>query len=319
MGKYYTSLLAAAVFLFPLDSFASEQIRQVQEELRKRLLFFNDLNGEYTPALATAIKRYQERKGFVSTGLIDREILASLGITVAAPAAGQVIASDHNDAVVHGPYGEALPVSGLAGAGHLGSAAFEQIDFDGDVPNQEHWAQEPDPPGEAVDATIGEEEDDAPFPIEFELTNERIHRNAKTARRTAIVLAPPAGAEWKIDTMDDDRAEKAGKPKRRARKAPRVRQRKETNPVVLAFQSVDRFMRNLFDGTPETKKRATPKRSSDVPSTPPRRRRSGETERQESGHIRVREAVDLVLLNFDLTAEMARASGIDHVIKRWCC
>ena len=259
MGKYFTSLLVLAVLLFPLDSSANEQIQRVQQELRKRLLFFDDLNGEYTPALATAVKRYQEKKGFASTGVIDREVLASLGIAGAAPVTGQVNGPGQNHAL-HGPYGDALPVSAAADARPLSSAAVAQIEVETDMRDEEHWAQEPEPPGEAMVATTGEG-DDTPFPIEFELTNEGIHRNARSDKRTAIALAPPAGAEWKIGNMEDNRAKKAGKSKRRVRKAPRVRDRKETNPIILAFRTVDRVMRNLFDGTPEPKKRAAPKRS----------------------------------------------------------
>ena len=259
MGKCFTSLLALVALLFPLDSSANEQIQRVQQELRRRLLFFDDLNGEYTPALTTAIKRYQEKKGFASTGIIDLEVLASLGISGAAPLTVQVIGSQQNHGM-YGPYGDALPVSATADARRLDSPAVAQLNVESAMPDEEDWAQEPEPPGEAISATPGEG-DDPPFPVNFELTNERIHRSARADMPTAVVLAAPPGAEWKIGAMEESRAEKAGKPKRRVRKAPRVRQRKETNPIVLAFRSVDRVMRNVFAGTSQPKKRATPKRS----------------------------------------------------------
>ena len=260
MGKYLTSLLALVILLVPQASFASEQIHRVQEELRKRLLFFNDLNGEYTPALATAIKRYQEKKGFASTGVIDLEVLASLGIAGPAPVTGRVIGFEDEGAVMYGPYGEALPRSAPANAGGLGSVAVAETNIDSAIP-QERWPQEPAPPGEAAVETAGVGEDCTPFPVAFELTNERIHRHTQSGTRTALVLPPPAGTEWTI-SIEENRAEKAGKLKSRARKPTRrVRHPKERNPIILAFQSVDRLMRNLFDGTPERKKRATPKRS----------------------------------------------------------
>jgi peptidoglycan hydrolase-like protein with peptidoglycan-binding domain len=42
--------------------FADNQVRDVQEELRKRNLYFGEVDGRMTPDLANALKRYQERK-----------------------------------------------------------------------------------------------------------------------------------------------------------------------------------------------------------------------------------------------------------------
>ncbi|HMJ07351.1 MAG TPA: peptidoglycan-binding domain-containing protein [Chthoniobacterales bacterium] len=64
---------------------ADEEVRQVQEELRKRNLYFGDINGQPTPDLSNSLKRYQARKGFPATGDIDEVTAASLN--VAAPAA----------------------------------------------------------------------------------------------------------------------------------------------------------------------------------------------------------------------------------------
>jgi len=71
---------------------ANEEVRQVQEELRKRNLYFGDINGQATPDLANALKRYQERKGFPATGTIDDLTATSLSVqrvkgAVAGPAA----------------------------------------------------------------------------------------------------------------------------------------------------------------------------------------------------------------------------------------
>lgn len=60
--------------------FADDETRQVQEELRKRNLYFGDIDGRNSPDLGNSIKRYQTRKGFQSTGAIDDTTAASLGI-----------------------------------------------------------------------------------------------------------------------------------------------------------------------------------------------------------------------------------------------
>ncbi len=60
--------------------FADEEIRQAQEELRKRNLYFGDIDGRNSPDLGNSLKRYQTRKGFQSTGAIDDTTAASLGI-----------------------------------------------------------------------------------------------------------------------------------------------------------------------------------------------------------------------------------------------
>ena len=68
---------------------ADEKIRQAQEELRKRNLYFGNVDGQESPELAAALKRYQTRKGFAVTGSVDDETATSLHIlAAAAPAAG---------------------------------------------------------------------------------------------------------------------------------------------------------------------------------------------------------------------------------------
>jgi hypothetical protein len=57
-----------------------EKTRQVQEELRKRNLYFGNVDGQQSPELADALKRYQNRKGFAATGSIDEETAISLHI-----------------------------------------------------------------------------------------------------------------------------------------------------------------------------------------------------------------------------------------------
>lgn len=68
------------VFLF-LGAFtvvADDQVRRVQEELRKRNVYFGEVDGRKTPEMTGAVRRYQERKGFAATGEIDGDTLRSL-------------------------------------------------------------------------------------------------------------------------------------------------------------------------------------------------------------------------------------------------
>jgi hypothetical protein len=59
---------------------ADEAVRQAQEELRRRNLYFGDVDGRATSELSGALKRYQERKGFEATGMLDEQTIASLGL-----------------------------------------------------------------------------------------------------------------------------------------------------------------------------------------------------------------------------------------------
>jgi peptidoglycan hydrolase-like protein with peptidoglycan-binding domain len=64
---------------------ADETVRQVQEELRKRNLYFGNIDGQTSPVLIDALKRYQTRKGFAVTGKVDPDTATSLHVQ-AAPA-----------------------------------------------------------------------------------------------------------------------------------------------------------------------------------------------------------------------------------------
>ncbi len=74
------------LFLFVLSVFFSgsaqgaEPVRRVQEELRRRNLFFGDVDGRSGPELAAALRLYQSHKGFEPTGKVDRVTARSLGI-----------------------------------------------------------------------------------------------------------------------------------------------------------------------------------------------------------------------------------------------
>jgi len=60
---------------------ADEQVRRVQEELRKRNLYFGDIDGQNSKETSGAIRRYQQRKGFAATGDLDVDTLRSLDIS----------------------------------------------------------------------------------------------------------------------------------------------------------------------------------------------------------------------------------------------
>ncbi len=64
---------------------AQDEVRSVQEELRRRSLYFGNVDGRESTELAEATKRYQRRKGFAATGKPDRETLRSLGLAPRTP------------------------------------------------------------------------------------------------------------------------------------------------------------------------------------------------------------------------------------------
>jgi peptidoglycan hydrolase-like protein with peptidoglycan-binding domain len=73
--------VAATLLLCVLPVHADETTRRAQEELRKRDLFYGEIDGRHTPAFETALRTYQERKGFVQTGKLDADTLRSLGVS----------------------------------------------------------------------------------------------------------------------------------------------------------------------------------------------------------------------------------------------
>jgi hypothetical protein len=73
--------IAFAGALCATSSPADETTRAVQEDLRRRHLFYGDIDGRESAELATALKRYQQRKGFRQTGLADPQTLRSMQIT----------------------------------------------------------------------------------------------------------------------------------------------------------------------------------------------------------------------------------------------
>lgn len=89
MPKKFALLFLLFVVAAATVTRADEQTRQVQEELRKRHLFFRDIDGKPSLEYAIALKRYQARQGFAASGIADEMTLYSLGIGVPiAPAEG---------------------------------------------------------------------------------------------------------------------------------------------------------------------------------------------------------------------------------------
>ena len=74
--------------LFATTVFADDHVRAVQEELRKRNMYFGDVDGQMTPELVSSLKRYQTRKGFAVTGTIDPTTAASLNVGTMTAIAG---------------------------------------------------------------------------------------------------------------------------------------------------------------------------------------------------------------------------------------
>lgn len=94
---------------------ADEETRRVQEELRKRHLFFRDIDGRPSPEFSRAVKNYQQRKGFAQTGVPDNVTLYSLGIgEPPSPAEGVNDLPDvpvlKSDAALHEPTSTKPPV-----------------------------------------------------------------------------------------------------------------------------------------------------------------------------------------------------------------
>ena len=110
MGKFSTALLSIVFQLYLTGAIsADEQVRRVQEELRKRHLFYGDTTGEISPALRAAIGRYQGQKGFPRTGRLDTETCLSLGIIKAPVTPSPTLSFVVANGDVRNANGEALP------------------------------------------------------------------------------------------------------------------------------------------------------------------------------------------------------------------
>jgi peptidoglycan hydrolase-like protein with peptidoglycan-binding domain len=250
------------------EIFADEQVRKVQEELRKRHLFYANADGENSRALTAAIKRYQEKKGFVPTGVIDLEILASFGIIKTAPLAARtpVVVGYRGD--VRGANGERLP----SYPPFLWPTEERLSQFDPATIGQDHinlafvnharHGLRHRTNGKRIGLLNQDEKTTTPFQVAFELADARMVQNNPKPIAHRLGLQPLNNTYWELSAIDMERMEEVQvRSKRRShRPARRVRPRKETNPIILTYRSVDRAIRHLLGDTPTKKKRATAKR-----------------------------------------------------------
>ncbi|HSI11377.1 MAG TPA: peptidoglycan-binding domain-containing protein [Chthoniobacter sp.] len=65
--------------------YANDEVRSTQEELRRRNIYFGDIDGRPSPELEQALKHYQKRKGLSATGQDDHDTLRSLGVVARSP------------------------------------------------------------------------------------------------------------------------------------------------------------------------------------------------------------------------------------------
>lgn len=80
------TILVSVAVVFTSFARADETVRQVQEELRKRNLYFGNIDGQNSAVLVDALKRYQTRKGFTISGQVDKDTATSLHIQGATTA-----------------------------------------------------------------------------------------------------------------------------------------------------------------------------------------------------------------------------------------
>ena len=113
--------------------YADEQTRRVQEELRKRNLYFGDIDGQMTPQTAGALRAYQERKGFAASGTADPLTTESLGIDVKPALPDKpVLRSDiglRKDEPKPSPAPQSFSFTSTAGAAELDPAAMPIGEF----------------------------------------------------------------------------------------------------------------------------------------------------------------------------------------------
>jgi peptidoglycan hydrolase-like protein with peptidoglycan-binding domain len=127
MHRFYACLFCLLIAA-PGALRADETVRQVQEELRKRNLYFGNIDGQESPELAGALKRYQKRKGFAVTGSVNEETATSLHVQAATVASA--------DALPDGPVLKSDVASALPEPQRLAlqREAEEKADFDPSPP-----------------------------------------------------------------------------------------------------------------------------------------------------------------------------------------
>jgi len=219
MGKGLAALLIAATELFLAHSaVAHEQTRRVQEQLRYRHLYYGNPNGEYTPELRAALKRYQARKGLEATGLIDSDTL-------------DVRFFEQEQIKISLPPFEADQLR--LGYDPAEILALRQCRHDG-IP---------------------------PFQTGFNLVDEPTCCAALGCGGVSVALQSPDAAAWQFAANPDGQLGPAGsKANRSHRRGRHLLARKETNPIILAYNSVNRAMHSFFGDSSRKKKRVASRR-----------------------------------------------------------
>jgi hypothetical protein len=206
MSRFPTSLLSIVFQLYLIDTIlADEQVRRVQEELRKRHLFYGDTTGEVSPSLISALSRYQQQKGFRRTGRLDTETSLSLGILKA-------------------------PLTPPSSTPYCVVAGNEVRDANGEpLPNFLVASRSNDQPDTELGAPTSE------------------------TQRSAVLTSAGGDAATSIKKQPASNSRSHA----RSRRAP---PHKETNPFVLAFQSVDHALKLIVTDTQPKVKRVPAKR-----------------------------------------------------------
>ena len=270
MGKCLTSLgVLAALFLSLSEVVADEQVRRVQQELRKRHLFYADPNGQKGPALTVALKYYQAKKGFAPSGVIDPITLASLGISPSKPSVATTPATAVKRGQIHGANGERLPGcppflspnenrANQFDPGLIGRDYIEIALTDFSWQRMERQASS----RKSIRQASSPHESDVPAEGPFEVSIRPVQLALASPMRSPFLLQLGDEEFPQLGEFNDKRMDQADAthPRRTHRRTRRTEPRKEKNPLVLTYRSVDRAIRSLFGDTQTKKKRSTTKR-----------------------------------------------------------
>jgi hypothetical protein len=267
MGKFLTSLLVLSASLLLRDVvFADEQVRRVQEELRKRHLFYADPTGEKGPALTLALKHYQAKKGFAPTGLIDSATLASLGLSADSPFAAITPAVVVKRGELYGANGEQLPTGAPRGCKDKGGDQMTAGIIGRDYVELElaefarRSAQRRGPVGKEVRIAHSSAERDATFDATVAPPDRSFSGQPNPVWTTLGLQEEPDIASDLREEGANPSGQRHGRERRSHRRPAQLRLRKEHNPLVLTYRSIDRAMRSFFGDSHSKKKRSVTKR-----------------------------------------------------------
>jgi hypothetical protein len=81
LGMKYLALFLVVLCCAGGTLSADDQVRRVQEALRKRNLYFGEIDGRKNAEVTGALKRFQQRQGLPANGDVTQPTLTSLGIS----------------------------------------------------------------------------------------------------------------------------------------------------------------------------------------------------------------------------------------------